>query len=461
MGYQRPFLFAGLGMVIGAASVAIATAFLPADAAPTTRQIALTPPAAADAAPVLTGPRSAPRVATTAANPAVQLASTRPDEVLSSLVPREEVLTVQRGDTLMRILVDAGVDQREAHESIEAVRELYNPRDLRPGDEVTLTFGPLSSEEGIEAFQGFTLTPDPARTVSALRDEETGGFTAEEKKAALREETLRFEGRIDTSLFVAATEAGVPPRVLAEMIKTLSYDVDFQRDIRQGDGFGVMVRRKVAPNGEPVGDADILYLSMELSGERYAYYRFEDADGFVDFYNKDGQSVRKALLRTPINGARLSSGYGKRKHPVLGYTKMHKGIDFAAPTGTPIYAAGDGVVERANRYGGYGNYIRIRHTAEWDTAYAHLSRFAKGIKAGTRVRQGDIIGYVGSTGRSTGPHLHYEVLKKNAHVNPINVRFPSGKQLAGKDLKRFAETRAETEALYASLPHATKMARAD
>lgn len=456
MGYKKPILFTSLGMMIGAASVAIGMALLPADAAPTIQQAALTPPPPAEpkTTAVVTGPRTAPRTVNAERNPAVQLASTRPEEVLASLPPQEETLTVQRGDTLMAMLVEAGVDRKTAYSSIEAVREVYNPRELRPGDEVVLTFNVAMADENqeVKEFQGFSLFPDPARTVTTLLDDTTGTFQVKEQKAVLREETLRFEGRIDSSLFLAATEAGVDARVLAEMIKALSYDVDFQRDIREGDRFSILYTRKVAPNGETVGDADIQYLSLELSGELYGYYAFADADGFVDFYNAKGQSIRKALLRTPINGARLSSGFGKRRHPVLGYTKMHKGSDFAAPTGTPIYAAGDGVVERANRFSSYGNYVRIRHNSEWSTAYAHMSRFAKGMTAGKRVRQGEVIGYVGTTGRSTGPHLHYEMLKAGKHVNPMNVRFPSGKELEGKDKQRFAAVRAETDQLFASLP---------
>jgi murein DD-endopeptidase MepM/ murein hydrolase activator NlpD len=441
-------------MMVGAASVAIATAFLPADAAPTTLRALVSTDTAPVTAAVVTGPRTAPRSPhLRTVNPDLHLASTRPADALASPGAREEILTARRGDTLMGMLVDAGVDRREAHASIEAMRGIYNPRDLRPGDRITVTFMPLPTAEE-EEFHGFSLAPDPARTVRTLRDP-AGSFEAKEIKAALHDETRRFEGRIDSSLFVAATDAGVPPQVLTAMIKVLSYDVDFQRDIREGDGFSVMYSRQTAPGGETVGEPEILSVGLELSGQSYDYFRYQDRDGFVDYYNEKGQSVRKALLRTPINGARLSSGFGKRMHPVLGYTRMHKGSDFAAPTGTPIYAAGDGVVERSNRYGGYGNYVRLRHTKEWSTAYAHMSRFAKGLHAGKRVRQGDIIGYVGTTGRSTGPHLHYEVLKNGTQVNPMKVRFPSGHALEGKDKARFAETLRDMRALYAALPATT------
>jgi murein DD-endopeptidase MepM/ murein hydrolase activator NlpD len=177
---------------------------------------------------------------------------------------------------------------------------------------------------------------------------------------------------------------------------------------------------------------------MTLSGKELAYYQYTPKSGITDYFNPQGQSVRKTLMRTPINGARLSSGFGKRKHPILGYTKMHRGTDFAAPTGTPIMAAGDGVVDFIGRNGAYGKYIRIRHNSSYKTAYAHMSGFKRGLKQGDRVKQGDTIGYVGTTGRSTGPHLHYEVLENGKQRNPMSVKLPAGEKLEGQDLKRFA-----------------------
>ena len=185
--------------------------------------------------------------------------------------------------------------------------------------------------------------------------------------------------------------------------------------------------------------------SWPVAGKTHTAYRFVDRDGMADFYNEKGESLRKALLKTPIDGARLTSGFGNRMHPILGYSAFHKGVDFAAPTGTPIQAAGDGVIEQRNWNGSYGNYVRIRHSAEYATAYAHLSRFAAGLKEGARVRQGQVIGFVGSTGRSTGPHLHYEILRRGAQVNPVNVKFPTGRKLDGIDLTRFRFARTETD----------------
>lgn len=372
----------------------------------------------------------------------------------------EHTLTIKRGDTLMGVLVSAGVAATDAHSSIEALREVFDPRQLRPGHEITVTFDAAATPDGGEVFQGFSFEPQPALRVGATRDPSSGSFAPAEEKAPVMAELLRGEGTIESSLFADAEAAGVPVAVLAEIIKAFSYDVDFQRDIQPGDAFEVMFERERTEDGRTVREGEVAFASLTLSGKRYEIYRYEDSQGDVDYYDEKGHSVRKALLRTPINGARLSSGYGMRRHPVLGYSKMHKGIDFAAPTGTPIYAAGDGVIERAGPFSSYGNYVRIRHNKEFDTAYAHMSKIAKGMKPGARVKQGDIIGYVGSTGRSTGPHLHYEMLKNGSHVNPQGVRFPTGRILEAKELQRFKTAMAEVRRTYASLPTVAKVASA-
>lgn len=369
----------------------------------------------------------------------------------------EQTLKIKRGDTLMAVLVNAGVNRAEAHNSIEALREVWDPRKLRPGDEITLTFDSAAAPEGGEVFKGFTFEPQPALRVGAVRDTD-GAFSPAEEKAPVVTQAYKAEGTITSSLFQNGVEAGLPVPVLIELIKAYSYDVDFQRDIQPGDSFEVMFERESTEDGRTVREGNVQYAALTLSGQRREIYRYEDTTGDVDYYDANGHSVRKALLRTPINGARLSSGYGMRHHPILGYGKMHKGIDFAAPIGTPIYAGGDGVIERAGPFSSYGNYVRIRHNSEYHTAYAHMQRIAKGIAPGKRVKQGDVIGYVGTTGRSTGPHLHYEILKNGKHVNPQKVRFPTGRVLEGKELALFKESIKETRAAYASLPSATEVA---
>ncbi|MBX2833323.1 MAG: M23 family metallopeptidase [Rhodospirillales bacterium] len=348
--------------------------------------------------------------------------------------PRRETVILEQGSNLMATLTATGLQRTVAFNAIEALRDVYNPRKLRAGQEFDLVYS-ADPQEADELLDELSFQPDPETIVSVSRTDD--GYQASSDKIELTTSRNVAAGTIEQSLFLAAERTGVPLPVLMDMIELYSYEVDFQRDIQPGDSFEVMYQELKNDAGERVRFGDILYASMTLSGHEVRLYSYVDGNGDTDFYNQKGESYRRALMRTPINGARLSSGYGKRKHPILGYTKMHKGIDFAAPRGTPIFAAGNGTIDKIGRNGGYGNYIRIRHNDSYDTAYAHMKGFAKGLKQGSRVKQGDIIGYVGTTGRSTGPHLHYEILKNNAQVNPIRVKMPSGKKLEGKELQTF------------------------
>ncbi len=347
---------------------------------------------------------------------------------------RHETVVLERGSNLMATLTSTGVERTTAYNAIEALRDIYNPRKLRAGQEFDLVYA-ADPQKDSELLEQLSFQPDPETIVSVSRTDD--GYQASSDKIELTPARNVASGTIEQSLFLAAERSGVPIPVLMNLIELYSYEVDFQRDIQPGDSFEVMYQELVNDAGERVRYGDVLYASMTLSGHEVRLYSYTDSNGETDFYNQKGESYRRALMRTPINGARLSSGYGKRKHPILGYTKMHKGIDFAAPTGTPVFAAGNGTIAKIGRNGGYGNYILLRHNDSYDTAYAHLNGFAKGLKQGSRVKQGDVIAYVGTTGRSTGPHLHYEILKDHVQVNPMKVKMPSGKTLKGNELKRF------------------------
>ncbi|MEQ8586901.1 MAG: peptidoglycan DD-metalloendopeptidase family protein [Thalassobaculaceae bacterium] len=347
--------------------------------------------------------------------------------------PEDRVVTVARGDTLMKLLTENGVDRSSAHTAIQRLSDVYDVRRLQIGQDLVLTFQEQSAGP---AFLGLSLRPDAEREIAVLADAEAG-FVAQETVRELEKRDDFAAAEIQSSLFEAALDAGMPIDVLISLVRVFSFDVDFQRDIQVGDRFEVLFDTYEDELGNRVRNGDIQYAAMTLSGKTVAFYRYTPDSGITDYFSPNGQSVRKTLMRTPIDGARLSSGFGMRKHPILGYSKMHKGVDFAARTGTPIMAAGDGVVEIAGRNGGYGNYVRLRHNSSIKTAYAHLHKFAKGTRKGTRVKQGDIIGYVGSTGRSTGPHLHYEVLVDGRQKNPMSVKLPAGEQLKGPDLKKF------------------------
>ncbi|HXV73814.1 MAG TPA: M23 family metallopeptidase, partial [Sphingomonadales bacterium] len=306
---------------------------------------------------------------------------------------------------------------------------------LNTGQEVRVVFVKAVGAGDAPALARLVLPAGFGKEVVVAKDEDEFTVTAAEAEAIPLKAFA--EGAIEDSLYLAALREGVPLPVVAEMIRLFSFDVDFQRDIWAGDSFRLYYERALTREGVAEPGGRIVAASLNLRGKELRYFRFTDAAGDVEYYTADGQSARKMLMKTPIDGARLSSRYGMRKHPILGYNRMHKGMDFAAPTGTPIYAAGNGVVEKAAAWGSYGNYVRIRHNSTYSTAYGHLSKYASGVKAGTRVRQGQIIGYVGATGGASGPHLHYEILVNGAQVNPSALRFPKEKSLEGDELASF------------------------
>ncbi|HET6519539.1 MAG TPA: peptidoglycan DD-metalloendopeptidase family protein, partial [Geminicoccaceae bacterium] len=370
-----------------------------------------------------------------------------------------EQVTVRRGDTLMNILKRAGVDVGEAHAAIASLQEVYDPRRLQAGQEIALELQAAETEDGGRQvlLAGLSLGLNFQQDVHLRRSEEEG-FAAATVDRTLHRRVALTVGAIDDSLYLSAIRAGLPEDALLELIRLFSWDVDFQREIQPNDGFEVLFERISTEDGSEVRGGDLLFANLTLSGRTLTAYRYEHRDGGVDYFDGEGRTLRKSLLRTPIDGARLSSRFGPRRHPILGYNKMHRGIDFAAPTGTPIYAAGEGRVVKIGRNGGYGNYIRIQHNDEYATAYAHLKGFARGLKHGSRVRQGDVIGYLGSTGLSTGPHLHYEVHRSGEQINPLSIKQTVAQVLAGGELARFREHVAAIDARRAELARGTRVA---
>jgi murein DD-endopeptidase MepM/ murein hydrolase activator NlpD len=369
---------------------------------------------------------------------------------------KTEVFEFGKGDTLSAVLVRAGLTDAQALSVSNSMSTHFNPRNIKPGQKASLTFTPdAESPEFLFNKMEIEINPLTILTVS-LSDK--GEYISELVEKEVSKKLYAQQAEILISLYGSAAKAGIPVPVIAEAIRIYSWDVDFQRDIRQGDFIKLMYERLETPEGETVKHGEIVYAELSVNGHKLPLYRFETSDGIVDYFSPAGASVRKTLMKTPIDGARLSSGFGMRRHPVLGYNKMHKGTDFAAPTGTPIYAAGDGVIEKAGRWGAYGNYVRIRHNASLKTAYAHMHNFAKGISVGKRVKQGSVIGYVGTTGRSTGPHLHYEVLEGGVQVNPKKVKIPQGETLKGKQLEAFKRHIREIDEQYALITGGSKYA---
>lgn len=348
---------------------------------------------------------------------------------------------IKPGDTLAEILTQNRVPRGDAQAALTALTKIYNVRNIKPGQEVEIAFVNFETSAGGPAFDRVTIHPSVSTEIHVRRDED-GGFTAEQTEKTVERRLHAVAGTIEDSLYVSAIKLGVTPNVLMDMIRMMSWDVDFQRDLHLGDRFELMYERFYTEAGKFVRTGDVLYANLILGGKPYPIYRHTPQGGAFGYYDAHGASARKALLKTPIDGAKISSSFGSRLHPILGYTVKHRGVDFAAPTGTPIFAAGDGIVDMRERANGYGNYLRIRHSAEFSTAYAHMSRFAPRIAHGVRVQQGQVIGYVGSTGMATGPHLHFEVLVKNQQVNPLAVKMPVGTKLADADLERFHQQRA-------------------
>ncbi|WP_029009432.1 M23 family metallopeptidase [Azospirillum halopraeferens] len=396
-----------------------------------------------------------PAVLVTADPPAATVSGEDADSDAESNLDRR-VFLVSRGDTLLNLLVGASVPRTEAAGAIRALREVYDPRSLQVGQQVTVLFEPRRG--GARQFVGLELEPDVVRSVTVARTGDSG-FESAEVERAVERRRVGAAAEVRSSLFEAGSAAGVPVSVMMAVIRLYSHEIDFQRDLQPGDRFEVLFERMVTDDGRVAGDGDVLYASLVLSGKERPMYRFKTRDGRVDYYDRDGASIRRALLRTPIDGARITSGFGMRRHPILGFSKMHQGMDFGAPTGTPIYAAGNGVVEEVGVKGAYGNYIRIRHNSEMATAYAHLSRFAGNVRRGGRVQQGEVIGYVGSTGRSTGPHLHYEVLRHNRQVNPASVDLPTGEKLDGRDLRDFLQTAKALDRAFEESKQGLQLAR--
>ena len=340
-------------------------------------------------------------------------------------------IKVSKGDNFAKILKKGGLKGRDIDLVILNGEDYYDFSKLYIGDTVR-----IFSDYGSEGLKLFNLIYKYSDTKELIISYQDDSFIYEIKEIPLISEKIFVSGEIKTSLYKAMKDQGLSEIVINEIIRIYSFDVDFQRDIYEGDKFEMIFTKKTDKDGETVQIEDPKYLMLSSRGTPLFYYLY-DTDEFSEYFDEKGKGMTKSLMKTPINGARLSSSYGMRKHPISGYNKMHKGVDFAAPSGTPIFAAGNGVIEYAGRNGGYGKYIRIRHDSTYKTAYAHLKSYKKGMSSGVRVKQGDVIGYVGSTGKSTGPHLHYEIIVNSVQINPASLKLPSGRKLNEQQLNEF------------------------
>jgi murein DD-endopeptidase MepM/ murein hydrolase activator NlpD len=370
---------------------------------------------------------------------------TSADQIANQSSEMKQV-SVLRNETLSGVLDRLGAPREEANGAVFAASQLTDLRDMRPGDDVTawLETNPM---DGSVRLMGVSIRPEAETQVLISRGLD-GAWTSHELKAKLSPGIDYVSGDVDQSIYQTATGLGAGDQQVVDFADIFGYDIDFQREVRPGDHFGILYETYEDERGQSVKTGNVLMATMDASALTKTFYRFKPSDdGVVDYFDENGQSAKKFLMKTPINGARLSSGFGNRKHPILGYTKLHKGTDFAAPTGTPIYAAGNGKLVSYGPFSTFGNYAKIEHANGYTTAYAHMSRYAKGLKRGSYVKQGQVIGYVGTTGRSTGPHLHYEVYVGGKAVNAMKLKLPTGRKLSGAQLEAFKAEQARIDAI--------------
>ena len=347
-------------------------------------------------------------------------------------------ITILKGDTFLSILKNFSFSERRIFEIINEIEKVFNLKKLKANEKIFFYKNDNNEIKKIEIYididKVLKINLDNNITVDINK-----------LKKSYYQESKEFS--ITESLYGDGIKNNLPQDILIKLIKLFSFDLDFQRDIREETLVSVSYEFNQINENNRIEYKDINYALISIEGKKLEYFKFVTDEGFIDYFNREGKNVKKSILKTPLDGAKISSNYGMRKHPISGYNKMHKGVDFAAPTGTPIYAGGNGIIEFVGNNGGYGKYIRIRHNNEYKTAYAHLSAYKKGITKGVRVNQGDVIGYVGSTGRSTGPHLHYEIIFQNKQINPMKLKLPSGKTLKGNELEKFKK---EFKRIYAN-----------
>lgn len=416
------------------------------------QELALVPPSATPApAPVATKPVEVAKTMPVAQPPAVSY-------------PLKLALKLGKGDTIASLLTANRVESKEAEAVAKALKAQLNPTDLKAGQPISVTLARHETLGDAAAVKELAIKLPNFNTIE-LERKAGGGFNVAAIKETLTDKAQRKVGKVKTSIFQAGADAGIPQSVMNEIVKAYSYDVDFQREIHPGDSIEVLMDRKTAADGRVGPGGNVRYAALTLHGKKMEIFRFQaNKGGDYAWYDAKGNSVKKSLIRTPLDVAYITSGFGMRTHPILGYTKMHKGVDFGAGTGTPIMAAGDGTIEFKGWKNGYGNFVIIKHNATYETAYGHMSRFGN-ISEGNRVKQGQIIGYVGMTGAATGPHLHYEVRQNGDQVNPVAKQFNLASGLTGKQLAAFNASRDDVFNDIASLggkkPATTKLAKAE
>jgi murein DD-endopeptidase MepM/ murein hydrolase activator NlpD len=370
------------------------------------------------------------------------------NQIFDNLVPRYKNIDhkISSGETFDKILNNYSIPNEEINQIKKKLNLDYDINNLQPNLEIKITIDQSNNKK----ITSFLFPVSRTEKIQLTRNLDNNLFEKKTIITNLNKKILFKEGKITQSLYKTAIDLNVQPNVIIEFARIYGFQVDFQRDIRKNDNFQIMYEVFEDDDGKIFETGNIIFADLKLSGKNNALYYFEKK-GSEGHYDENGKSVEKALMKTPINGARLSSAFGMRKHPIDGFNKMHRGTDFAAPMGTPIMASGSGLITRARWCGGGGNCIKIKHNSTYETIYAHMKNFARGIKEGIRVKQGQIIGYVGSTGKSTGPHLHYEVVVNGKKVNSQKLKLPSGKTLKGKEREIFEVEKIKLDVLKSEL----------
>ena len=370
------------------------------------------------------------------------------NHIFDNLNPRFKNIEhkISKGETFNKILKSYSISDEEINKIYNDLRKKYNLNNLK----TNLSIKFIIDESNSKKITKFIFPVSRTEKIQLTRNLQTNLFEKKTIITNLNKRIIFKEGKILQSLYKTAMKLNIKPNIIVEFARIYGFQVDFQRDIRKNDNFQIMYEIFEDDNGKIFESGNIIFANLKLSGMNNSFYYF-NKKGSEGHYDENGKSVKKALMKTPINGARLSSSFGMRKHPIDGYNKMHKGTDFAAPMGTPIMASGDGVVTRARWCGGGGNCIKIKHNSTYQTIYAHMKNFALGIKEGIRVKQGQIIGYVGSTGKSTGPHLHYEVIENGKKINSQKLKLPSGKILKNKERELFEVNKIKLDVLKSEL----------
>ncbi len=354
---------------------------------------------------------------------------------------------VKEGDNYENIINSIEVSNTEKKIFLETIKKNQTIKILRPNQKIYFKIDKKNKPKITE----FIIEVSKTKEIYFVRNIENENFNSKTIEKNLKKIITYKESKITNSLYQTATKLKIRPNIIIEFARLYGFQVDFQRDIWKDDSFQIIYEEFLNESGEIIETGNIIFANLNLKNEDLKLYRHEYEKNKIDYFDENGKSMKKTLMKTPINGARLSSSFGKRKHPILGFTKMHTGTDFAAPMGTPILASGDGLVVRAKWCGGGGNCVKIKHNRVYQTVYAHMSKFARGIKKGARVKQGQIIGYVGSTGLSTGPHLHYEIIENGKKINSQKLKLPSGKVLKGNQRKIFEVNKIKIDVLKSEL----------